>query len=61
MKKKKFILSMFVLLVGVVVIYHNYDKNNILDDTESKVIKKENTLSMMLETEAGSGNYDKLI
>ncbi len=58
MKKKKFILSMFVLLVGVVVIYHNYDKNNILDDTESKVIKKENTLSMMLETEAGSGKYE---
>ena len=60
MKKKIFILSVFVLLIGVVVIYHNYDKNNILDDTESKVIKNENTLSMMLETEAGSGNYDKL-
>ena len=58
MKKKIFILSVFVLLIGVVVIYHNYDKNNILDDTESKVIKKENTLSMMLETEAGSGKYE---
>ena len=58
MKKKIFILSVFVLLVGVVVIYHNYDKSNILDDTESKVIKKENTLSMMLETEAGSGKYE---
>ncbi len=58
MKKKIFILSVFVLLIGVVVIYHNYDKNNILDDTESKVIKKDNTLSMMLETEAGSGKYE---
>ena len=58
MKKKIFILSVFVLLVGVVVIYHNYDKNNVLNDTESKVIKKENTLSMMLETEAGSGKYE---
>lgn len=56
--KKIIILSVFVLLVGAIVIYHNYDKNNILDDTESKVIKKENTLSMMLETEAGSGKYE---
>lgn len=58
MKKKILILSAFALTVGVIILHKNYSKNDVLEDTEAEIVKKENTLSMMLETEAGSGNYE---
>ena len=58
MKKKILILSVFVLLIGVIILSHNSSKNDVLEVEKPNVIKQENTLSMMLETEAGSGEYE---
>ena len=57
MKKKILISSILILLVGAIIIKNNYNKSDVLEGEKTKVIKQENTLSMMLETEAGSGNY----
>ena len=58
MKKKILISSILILLMGAIIIKHNYNKSDVLEEEKTKVIKQENTLSMMLETEAGSGNYE---
>ena len=58
MKKKILISSILILLVGATIINHNYNKSDVLEEEKTKEIKQENTLSMMLETEAGSGNYE---
>ena len=58
MKKKILISSILILLVGAIIINHNYNKSDVLEEEKTKVIKQENTLSMMLETEAGSGKYE---
>ena len=57
--------NVFLLLIGVVLVYIGVaicKTSNIEDiinvDTEASVIKHENSLSMMLETEANSGNYE---
>ena len=58
MKKKILISSILILLMGAIIIKHNYNKSDVIEEEKTKVIKQENTLSMMLETEAGSGNYE---
>ena len=57
--------NVFLLLIGVVLVYigvaigkTSNNEDIIKDDTEASVIKHENSLSMMLETEANSGNYE---
>ena len=57
---RKIILLVFVLLIVITSFYlgKNFGKEEVYLDERSKQIKQENTLSMMLETEAGSGNYE---
>lgn len=38
MKKKILILSAFALIIGVIILYKNYSKNDVLEDTEAKVV-----------------------
>ena len=59
-KYRKIILLVFVLLIVITSFYlgKNFGKEEVYLDERSKQIKQENTLSMMLETEAGSGNYE---
>lgn len=60
MKKRVFLLLAGVVLVyiGVAIGKTSNNEDIIKDDTEASVIKHENSLSMMLETEANSGNYE---
>ena len=60
MKKRVFILLIVVVLVYICVVIGKASNNEdiIMDDKEVSVIKHENSISMMLETEAGSGNYE---
>lgn len=60
MKKRVFLLLAGVVLVfiGVVIGKASNKEDIIMDDKEVSVIKHENSISMMLETEAGSGNYE---
>ena len=60
MKKNAFLLLIGVVLVyiGVAIGKTSNNEDIIKDDTEASVIKHENSLSMMLETEANSGNYE---
>ena len=59
-KYRKIILLVFVLLIVITSFFlgKNFGKEEVYLDERSKQIKQENTLSMMLETEAGSGNYE---
>lgn len=59
-KYRKIILLVFVLLIVITSFYlgKNFGKEEVYLNERSKQIKQENTLSMMLETEAGSGNYE---
>ena len=62
MKKvvKKIVLLLIVLGIGVgVTILYTNNKYKVYEEEEPKQIKKHvDTISMMLETEAGSGNYE---
>ena len=52
------LLLVFGIGVGVTLLYKN-NKNKVYEEDESKQIKKHvDTISMMLETEANSGNYE---
>ncbi len=52
------LLIVFGIGVGVTLLYTN-NKYKVYEEEESKQIKKHvDTISMMLETEAGSGNYE---
>ena len=57
--KKNIILMMIIavsfLSLGIVI---GREKNDNFEEENDKRIKNENTISMMLETEAGSGNYE---
>ena len=57
--KKNIILMMIIavsfLSLGIVI---GREKNDNFEEENKKQIKNENTISMMLETEAGSGNYE---
>ena len=59
-KYRKIILLVFVLLIVITSFFlgNNFGKEEVYLDERPKQIKHENTLSMMLETEAGSGNYE---
>ena len=57
-KKVALLLIVFGIGVGVTLLYMN-NKYKVYEEEESKQIKKHvDTISMMLETEAGSGNYE---
>ena len=57
-KKVALLLLVFGIGVGVTLLYTN-NKYKVYDEEEPKQIKKHvDTISMMLETEAGSGNYE---
>ncbi len=62
MKKVAMKITMLLLVfsfgVGVTLIYTN-NKYKVYEEEDAKQVKKNiNTISMMLETEAGSGNYE---
>ena len=59
-KYRKIILLVFVLLIVITSFFlgKNFGKEEVYLDERPKQIKQENTLSMMLETEANSGNYE---
>ena len=59
-KYRKIILLVFVLLIVITSFFlgKSFGKEEVYLDERPKQIKHENTLSMMLETEAGSGNYE---
>ena len=57
-KKVALLLIVFGIGVGVTLLYMN-NKYKVYEEEEPKQIKKHvDTISMMLETEAGSGNYE---
>ena len=57
-KKIALLLIVFCIGVGVTLLYTN-NKYKVYEEEECKQIKKHvDTISMMLETEAGSGNYE---
>ena len=57
-KKIALLLIVFGIGVGVTLLYTN-NKYKVYEEEEPKQIKKHiDTISMMLETEAGSGNYE---
>ena len=57
-KKIALLLLVFGIGVGVTLLY-TYNKYKVYEEEEPKQIKKHvDTISMMLETEAGSGNYE---
>lgn len=49
------IIAVSFLSLGIVI---EHEKNDNFEEENEKRIKNENTISMMLETEAGSGNYE---
>ena len=63
MKNKKNILFIIIILLFCSIIIYLLNENHILKESSNnyennKVIKNKNMLSMMLETEANSGNYE---
>ena len=59
-KKVALLLIVFGIGVGVTLLYMN-NKYKVYEEEEPKQIKKHvDTISMMLETEAGSGNYEMI-
>ena len=57
-KKIVLLLIVFCIGVGITLLYTN-NKYKVYEEEEPKQIKKHvDTISMMLETEAGSGNYE---
>ena len=58
-KKIALLLIVFCIGVGVTLLYTN-NKYGVYEKEETKQIKKHvDTISMMLETEAKSGNYER--
>ena len=59
MRKRIIIFSIIVLIVVLSVLILNFNKDNkiIYTDVESNQIMNTNALTMMYETEAGSGEY----
>ena len=60
--KKKYIFIIIILLLCSIIIYLLNENHGLKESSNNyennKVTKRENMLSMMLETEAGSGNYE---
>ena len=58
-KKISIIITLSIVLIGIIVILINREEK-IVKETNKEVIKKANMLTMMLETEAGTGNYEEV-
>ena len=58
MKRKIITITMLSIITGLVVFNIGYNKTNVEDDPKNP-IKNTNMLTMMLETEAGTGNYEE--
>ena len=60
--KKTYIFIIIILLLGGIIVYLLSENHNLKESgnnyENNKVIKHENMISMMLETEAKSGNYE---
>ena len=60
--KKTYIFIIIILLLGSIIVYLLKENHNLKESgnnyENNKVIKHENMISMMLETEAKSGNYE---
>jgi hypothetical protein len=59
-KKKMIVLSLFslILLLFVVILYGNKYKKQVYTEDGNNQIRTGTSISMMLETKAGSGNYE---
>ena len=60
MSKSKYISIIIIQFIIIFTLVINTNKpKEIMNDNNTKIVKKnKNTISMMLETEAGSGNYE---
>ena len=59
MKKYKIIILVCIFTLLGIFIGRVTNKNNVYKENENNQMKKQvNTISMMLETEAGSGKYE---
>ena len=60
MSKSKYISIIIIQFILIFTLVINTNKpKEIMNDNNTKIVKKnKNTISMMLETEAGSGNYE---
>ncbi len=56
--KKLFVTLGVILAITISFIFGSKSDDVYKEDTKTKIVKRGNTLSMMLETEAGSGNYE---
>ena len=59
MKRKIITITILSMVTGLVVFNIGYNKTNVEDDPKNP-IKNTNMLTMMLETEAGTGNYEEV-
>ena len=60
-KHKKLFITLGVVLsitIGLMFVMSSKKDDFYKENTETKIVKRGNTISMMLETEAGSGNYE---
>ena len=60
-KHKKLFITLGVVLsitIGLMFVMSSKKDDVYKENTETKIVKRGNTISMMLETEAGSGNYE---
>ena len=55
---KKYLILIFVFLFCVCTLFIGFSNNNYQNEKENK--KYSSSISMMLESEAGSGNYEKI-
>ena len=55
---KKLIMSITILLFCLCLLTYNFYNDSSIDDTSINNIKPQNMLSIMLESSAGSGNYE---
>jgi len=55
---KKLIMSITILLFSLCLLTYNFYNDSSIDDTSINNIKPQNMLSIMLESSAGSGNYE---
>ena len=60
-KHKKLFITLGIVLsitIGLMFVMSSKKDDFYKENTETKIVKRGNTISMMLETEAGSGNYE---
>ncbi len=55
---KKLIMSITILLFSLCLLTYNFYNEFSIDDTSINNIKPQNMLSIMLESNDGSGNYE---